>query len=170
MFQVLMAWLFSIVAVAAAIAMILQERMVYSVGLMIVVLLSVAGMFLMMQFPFLFFVQVIVYAGAVMVLFLFTAMIVGEEPAPRLLLEGRHAWLVLTIVSLFFLEMALFVVQTPAGVQPPGEFGVILEGAGLLEHLGRLLFTDYFVLLQGVALLVLSSLVGAVHLSRGLDS
>lgn len=168
MFQVLTAWFFSVLAVGGAIAMILQQRMIYSVGLMIVVLLAIAGMFLHMQFPFLFFVQVIVYAGAVMVLFLFTAMIVGEGPAPPLLIQGRHAWLVLTIVTLFVAEMGLFLMQTP-GVHPPAEFGVVMEGTGLLGHLGQLLFTEYFVLLQGVGLLVLVALVGAVYLSRGVN-
>lgn len=168
MVQIVLIWLFSVVALGAAVAMILQRRMVYSVGLMIVVLLSIAGLYLMMQFPFLFFVQVIVYAGAVMVLFLFTAMIVGEQPAPRFSLRGRNAWLVLMIFSLFLFEMVIFVAQTPSGPDRPGEFDVVVEGSRILGHLGELLFLDFAVLLQGVGLLVLVALVGAVYLSQGL--
>lgn len=163
--QSVLVWFFSVVSIAAALSMILQRYMVYSIGLMIVTLLGIAGLFLTLNAPFLALVQVIVYAGAVMVLFVFSSMIVGEKASPDLSIGNAYSWLVLGIVSLFFLDFWLLIVNTPFPGGLAGSFQIDLEGGHPITYLGTLLFTEYVLALQSVALVLLVALVGAVYIS-----
>lgn len=159
-------WFFSIVSVGAALLMILQRYMVYSVGLMIIVLLGVAGLFLTMNAPFLALVQVIVYAGAVMVLFVFTAMIIGEEESPDLNIGSAYSWLALGIVSLLMVDLTLLIRQIPVVSGVPVNTAEDTTGGGPIYYLGELLFTDYVLSLQLVGFVILVALVGAIYRSR----
>lgn len=164
--QAVLTWLFSIVSVVAAILMILQTYMVYSIGLMIIVLLGIAGLFLTLNAPFLALVQVIVYAGAVMVLFVFSAMIVGEKKSPDLTVGDPLSWLVLAIVGLLMFDLAILIAKTPLPEGLAGSFGIDLQGGHPITYLGTLLFTEYALALQSVGVVLLVALVGAVYLSR----
>ena len=75
--QSLTFWILAVVAVAAALAMVLARRAVHCALLLAVVMLSLAVLYALLGAPFLAFVQVIVYTGAVLMLFLFVLMIVG---------------------------------------------------------------------------------------------
>jgi NADH-quinone oxidoreductase subunit J len=157
--------LFSAVSIGSAVGMILQRYMVYSIGLMIMVLLGVAGLFLTLNAPFLALVQVIVYAGAVMVLFLFSSMIVGEKESPDLEVGNAYSWLVLGILALFFLDFWMIIANTPMPTGLPGSFSIDLQGGHPITYLGTVLFTEYALALQSVGLVLLVALVGAVYIS-----
>src|SRR6202034_4917752 len=77
-------WILAVVAVAAALGMVLARRAVHCAVLLAVVMLSLAVLYAMLGAPFLAFVQVIVYTGAVLMLFLFVLMIVGVHSADSL--------------------------------------------------------------------------------------
>lgn len=156
---------FSAVSVAAALAMILQNYMIYSIGLMIVVLLGLAGLFLTLNAPFLALVQVIVYAGAVMVLFVFSAMIVGENESPDLTIGDPLSWIVLLIAGVLLFDLALLLAGTHIPVGLSGSFAIDLKGGHPITYLGQLLFTDYILALQSVGLVLLVALVGGIYLS-----
>jgi NADH-quinone oxidoreductase subunit J len=158
--------LFSAVSIMAAIAMILQRYMVYSIGLMIVVLLGIAGLFLTLNATFLAVVQVIVYAGAVMVLFVFSAMIVGEKDSPDLSVGDPFSWIVLGIVTTLLMNLAVIVAYTPLPIGPGGTFQQDVQGGHPILPLGSILFTEYSLALQSVGLVLLVALVGAVYLSE----
>lgn len=159
-------WFFSIVSVVAALLMILQRYMVYSVGLMIIVLLGIAGLFLTLNAPFLALVQVIVYAGAVMVLFVFTAMIVGEKQSPDLNIGSPYSWLALGIVSLLMVDLTLLLREIPLVAGVPVNTAEDASGGGPINFLGQLLFTDYVLALQVIGFVILVGLVGAIYRSR----
>lgn len=159
-------WFFSIVSVGAALLMILQRYMVYSIGFMIIVLLGIAGLFLTLNAPFLALVQVIVYAGAVMVLFVFSAMIVGETASPDLEIGSAYSWLALGIVTLFMMDMWLFLVNLPVVTGPPVDTGEQASGGGPISYLGEMIFTDYVLSLQALGFVILVALVGAIYRSR----
>lgn len=158
--------LFSSIAIACALLMVLQREMVYSVGLMILVLISVAGLFLILNAQFLFFVQLIVYAGAVMVFFVFTAMMIRVQDLPSLSLTQPHFWIGLGIVSLLLFQFGMYVRNIPVPTGLPGEFGIELEDGSILRFIGKELFTNHIVALQGLSVLLLVALVGAVYISR----
>ena len=89
-------WVFAPIAVAAAIAMLLMRNAVHAALLLVVNFFCIAVMYLLLDAPFLFAVQIIVYAGAIMVLFLFVIMLLGvdrgEDLRERLIAPapGRH--------------------------------------------------------------------------------
>lgn len=167
--EALLFTIFSSVAIGAALLMILQRQIVYSVGLMIIVLISVGGLFLVLNAEFLFFVQLIVYAGAVMVFFVFAAMMIGEQDIEPFTLKSPQFWIALVIVSLLLFQLGIYI----GGIQPvgiPGDFSIELEGGNSVTYIGKRLFTDYVVALQGLGVLILVALVGAIYISRDPES
>ena len=87
-------WILAILAVAAALGMILARKAVHCALMLAVVMLSLAVMYAMLGAPFLAFVQVIVYTGAVLMLFLFVLMIVGITAADSTIetIRGQRLW------------------------------------------------------------------------------
>ncbi len=157
---------FSAVAIASALLMIRRGPMIYSVGMMILVLLSLAGLFLVLNAPFLALVQIIVYAGAVMVLFVFTAMIIGEQEDRSV----EHGWFYgvfsLLVAGVLGVELTLIAGNVPVPRTLAGTFGCDVAGGNVVACVGELLFTDYILVLQVVALVILVAMIGAIYISR----
>src|SRR5580700_5490660 len=95
-------WVLAILAVAAALGMILARRAVHCALMLAVVMLSLAVMYAMLGAPFLAFVQVIVYTGAVLMLFLFVLMIVGVSSKDSLVetIRGQRAATILVGIGM----------------------------------------------------------------------
>ena len=89
-----MFWILAVLAVSAALAMILVRQAVHCALMLAVVMLSLAVMYAMQGAPFLAFVQVIVYTGAVLMLFLFVVMLIGITSAESLVetIRGQRLW------------------------------------------------------------------------------
>lgn len=158
--------IFASVATVSALFMILQRRLIYSVGLMIVVLLSVSGLFLIMNAPFLAIVNAIVYAGAVMVLFVFTAMILGSEADLPLFTNPWVLGGAVGVGGLILLQLFLLIGSISYAPTVPGQYQIDVVEEGVVAYFGSVLFSEYVVVLQAVGLLLLVALVGAVYISR----
>ena len=151
------------VAVAAALGVAFSRHPIYNVLFLVVTILALAGLFLTLDAEFLAALQVIVYAGAIMVLFLFVIMMLNLAPTgvvPGLL--GRPAAYVVGALLLLVLTAAVLASlggplagRTP----PPGPSGTV-------ENVGRLLLTRYVLPVELASLLLLAGMVGAVSLSR----
>src|SRR6202034_3440819 len=100
--QSLAFWVLAVVAVAAALGMVLARRAVHCALMLAVVMLSLAVMYAMLGAPFLAFVQVIVYTGAVLMLFLFVLMIVGVNSADSLVetIRGQRVAAILVAIGM----------------------------------------------------------------------
>src|SRR6202007_3276052 len=87
-------WILAVLAVAAALAMILVRRAVHCALMLAVVMLCLATMYAMQGAPFLAFVQIIVYTGAVLMLFLFVIMLIGLSSSDSLVetIKGQRLW------------------------------------------------------------------------------
>src|SRR5580704_11205231 len=98
-------WVLAIISVAAALGMVLARKAVHCAMLLAVVMLSLAVMYAMLGAPFLAFVQVIVYTGAVLMLFLFVLMIVGISAADSVIetIRGQRLWAALGGIALLVL-------------------------------------------------------------------
>jgi NADH-quinone oxidoreductase subunit J len=165
--ETLLFWLLAVVALVASVSMIIQRNPVHSALFLIITLLSLAGLFLLLHAHFLAVIQVIVYAGAIMVLFLFVIMLLDirrTEAAPSRVKLQKSLGVLLGIV--FFLETVLILrsgairelaVQAAAPLAP--DFGTAVA-------LGRALFTGYLFPLQLAAVLLFVALIGAVVLSK----
>jgi NADH-quinone oxidoreductase subunit J len=152
-------------AVVTALGMVLTRNAVYSALLLVVNLFCLAGFYVLLEAQFVAAVQVIVYAGAIMVLFLFVLMLLGignEEAVYETIKGQRPAALLLTLGLLVTLAGALF-----AGVfdAAPASLATANEG-GNVQAVGRILFTHYTFAFETAGVLLVVAAVGALVLGK----
>jgi NADH-quinone oxidoreductase subunit J len=160
-------WVFAPVSVASAIAMLVMRNAVHAALFLIVNFFTIAVMYLLLDAPFLFAVQIIVYAGAIMVLFLFVIMLLGidrgddvHEP-----LIGQRPLAVILAVG-FVLEIG-FAVRAGIGfsTRAPAGFDVVNRG-GNTQALATVLFRDYFFPFEVTSVLLIIAAVAAMVLAQ----
>jgi NADH-quinone oxidoreductase subunit J len=153
---------FGAICVAGAINLIAQKHPLYSALSLVVVMGALAGIYLLLGAEFLAAIQVIVYAGAIMVLFVFVIMLLGagEEEHTR----GSKIALIFGVPGM--LVLAVLVVWLMLKSRPLGEtIGVgSLYGSG--QTIGRLLFGEFLLPFEITSVLILIAIMGAVVLAR----
>jgi NADH-quinone oxidoreductase subunit J len=160
-------WVFAPISVASAIAMLLMRNAVHAALFLIVNFFCLAVFFLILDAPFLFAVQIIVYAGAIMVLFLFVIMLLGvdrEDELRERLVAQRPLALALAVG--FVVEIAL-AVRTGIGFAtkaPPG-FDAVNE-PGNAQALARVLFRKYFFPFEATSILLIVAAIAAMVLAQ----
>jgi NADH-quinone oxidoreductase subunit J len=154
--------LIALIAVGSAVGLIVKKNPIHGALFLVVNLGSVAALYLMLGAEFLAAAQVIVYAGAIMVLFVFAIMVLipGKEetgPDPR---RRLRLWALPAGAVLFLLVVGLLARPgaAPAPARPPV--------AGNVEAIGRLLFTDYLFPFELTSILLLAAMVGVLLLAR----
>jgi NADH-quinone oxidoreductase subunit J len=159
-------------AVGSSLLVIGQRNPVYSVMLLIASFAALAGIYVLLDAPFTAVTQIIVYAGAIMVLFLFVVMLlnVGQEDAAEY--DQSHPFnrpfvrrfgALLGIVIVAELAWAVWHVSTR---QPAAIAAAAPGSVSSVREIGRVLFTDYAFPFEATSLLILVALVGAVVLAR----
>jgi NADH-quinone oxidoreductase subunit J len=144
--------------VASGIGMLLVRNTIYSALLLVFNFLNVALLYLFLGAPFIALTQITVYAGAIMVLFMFVIMLLGTEKlSPKEALEG-HRWFAAFLVGLSILEM-IFVFNQHQGLFT-GE-ALVVNFVSPAE-IGRALFTDYALPFEMVAFILVVATIGAV--------
>jgi NADH-quinone oxidoreductase subunit J len=157
-------WVLAIVAVGAAIGMIFTRRAVHCAVLLAVVMLILAAMYAMQGAPFLAFVQVIVYTGAVLMLFLFVMMIVGISSADSIIetIRGQRLWA--GLAGICFLVLLILVVGHaaigPAAVAGPR------NSSSNVGDLATLIFTTYVFPFEVTSALLITAALGAMVLAH----
>ena len=155
-------FLFAGTAVAFAVNLVLQRHPIYSALSLIGVMASLASLYLMLGAEFIAAVQVVVYAGAIMVLFVFVIMLLnaGEEERTDQSRFTKYFGLPLLLVFVVFL-MAVIHRQIPQeSVVRFGDF------PGQTADIGRRLFVDFLLPFEVVSILILIAILGAVVLAR----
>jgi len=157
-------WLLAVVSVAAALGMILARRAVHCAVLLAVVMLSLAVLYATAGAPFLAFVQIIVYTGAVLMLFLFVLMIVGVSAADsmRETIKGQRLAAGLGGIGLLAL-LALTVGRAAIGPAAPAGAGY---GAANVTRIATLIFTRYFFPFEVTSALLITAALGAMVLAH----
>jgi NADH-quinone oxidoreductase subunit J len=160
-------WVFAPVSVASAIAMLMMRNAVHSALFLIVNLFCLAVFYLVLDAPFLFAVQIIVYAGAIMVLFLFVIMLLGvdrtDDLRERLIAQRPLAVL---LAAGFVLEI-VFAVRAGVGFSrhAPAGFDAVNRG-GNARALARVLFRDYFFPFEVTSILLIIAAIAAMVLAQ----
>jgi NADH-quinone oxidoreductase subunit J len=157
-------WVLAILAVAAAFGMILARRAVHCALMLAVVMLSLAVMYVMLGAPFLAFVQVIVYTGAVLMLFLFVLMIVGITAADSIIetLRGQRLWAAAGGIALLVL-LSLVVGHAVIGPAAPSSAKF---GNSNVQDLAHLIFTKYVFAFELTSALLITAALGAMVLAH----
>jgi NADH-quinone oxidoreductase subunit J len=157
-------WFLSALTLGGAIMVISSKSPVHSILYLIITFFAISGHYILLNAQFLAIVNVIVYAGAIMVLFLFVVMLMNlnaESDPPQknkyILYGGTIAGASLMLVLVAAIKQAtkgVHMVETTVGT------------GGLIENLGKVLFTDYVFPFEISSVLFLSAMIGAVVISK----
>jgi NADH-quinone oxidoreductase subunit J len=161
-------WVFAPISVASAVLMLTRRNAVHAALFLIVNFFTIAVMFLLLDAPFLFAVQIIVYAGAIMVLFLFVIMLLGvdrsERPGERLF--GQRSLAIILGVG-FSLEVFVALrasIGFAATASPT--FNATANAGGNPLALAKVLFTSYFFPFEVTSLLLIVAAIAAMVLAN----
>ncbi len=164
MMPIYFAYLFSGLAVVFAISTILQKNPVYSAASLIGVMIMLACNYVILGAEFIAAIQIIVYVGAIMVLFVFVIMLLNIEKAKResLFIPRRTVGVLLGLA--LFLKLAI--VGYTAKVVLEKGFLQIPEGMDSTTVIGKYLFSNYLLPFEVASIVLLVGLIGAVVLGR----
>ena len=155
-------YILSIIALYSAVMMLLSKKPIHSVLYLTLTFFAIGGHYILLNAQFLAIVHIIVYAGAIMVLFLFTVMLLNlnkDERSPKPVWVKGAAIIAGVMLGMVLIGVLrgydLHVIQQPAGSQ-----------IGLVKELGRVLFKDYMLPFEVSSILFLTAMVGAVLLGK----
>lgn len=160
----IMFWFLSILALGAAVMVVASKSPVYSILFLILTFFAISGHYILLNAQFLAIVNIIVYAGAIMVLFLFVVMLMNlnAESEPH----QKNKWL-LYIGGISGGSLLLVMVAALKKVAATNQLVQMNNGeVGLIKNLGIKLFTDYVFPFEISSVLFLSAMIGAVVISK----
>jgi NADH-quinone oxidoreductase subunit J len=158
--------MFGGIAIGCALGVVFHRNPVHCALLLVGVLLSVSGLFVMLHAPFIAALQVIVYAGAIMVLFLFVVMLLNVKSESAILTPGAAKGFGILFALLIFVEL-LWTVLSPAGGDSSGMPEAVLPpDFGSPAAIGRILYTVWLFPFEITSILLLVAVVGAVVLAK----
>ena len=157
-------WILAIIAVAAGLGMVLARKAVHCAVLLAIVMLCLAILYLMLGAPFLALVQIIVYTGAVLMLFLFVLMIVGISAADSVIetIRGQRLWATLSGIAMLVL-LSLVIGHAVIGPAAPASAKF---GNANVTTLANLIFTKYLYPFEITSALLITAAVGAMVLAH----
>ena len=158
-------WVFAAVLVAAALGVIVARNPVHSALLLVLAFFTSAAIWLLIQAEFLAIVLVLVYVGAVMVLFLFVVMMLDINLEEIRLGFTRFAWLGWLVALAVIIEIVGVVAAVGFGLDVGAGVTPLPAGYSNTRDLGTLLYTDYIYPLELAAMLLLVAIVAAIALT-----
>ena len=162
-------WIFGVIAMGSALLCITRKNPVGSALWLVVTLFALAAMFVLLDAQFIAALQVLVYAGAIMVLFLFVIMLLNlGRPGPSDM-KGPAGLLVGAVLAglLLFQLRALGSAAPPEAIQlPPGMIAAAQARQGMVGAVATPLFDAYLIPFEIASLLLLAAIVGAVVLAK----
>ena len=166
-------WYLAITSVAAGLVMISMRNPVHAAISLVIVIFHVAGLFVILGSGFLAVAQIAIYAGAIVVLFLFTLMMLDMRHLPHSRVTHRQMWLGIPLALLLAIEAIVIGLGTPAidksikGFYPPS---TVSELGGSTQALAKMLFTDYTLPFLAVSIMLTSATIGAIVLARRIET
>jgi len=163
--ELILFFILALVAIATALGMLFSRNAVYSALFLVLNFVSVAVFYLLLSAPFIAMAQITVYAGAIMVLFLFVIMLLGAEAIP-----GRPSWQKFafpTVLAGILAIETIYILVTRA--RPEGTVlapEATVNTVDNLRELGSTLFNSYLLPFEVTSILLLVAMVGAIVLTR----
>lgn len=154
----------AIVCVGAVVGMIIFKNQAYSAILLILAFCATAGLFALLDAPFIAAVQIIIYAGAIMVLFIFVIMMINVRVG---ISPEKKKW-TLGLAGLLGIVLIIELLLSIKGAFSSGT-GIGLEKMGSPTDLGHLLFTKYLYPFEITSILIIAALVGSIVLMKKRD-
>ena len=154
---------FTFLMLAAALAVVTNRRPTYSVLSLLVVMFCLAALFVMLGAFFVAALQVLLYAGAVLVLFLFVIMLLNLQPEAIARTRAFTLRAAGTLAAALLFSWLTHLFLTAADDRP---LYAVPALSGSVESIGRRLFTDYLLPFELASFLILAAIIGAVTLAR----
>jgi NADH-quinone oxidoreductase subunit J len=157
---------FAVLVLGGGVLTITQRSAVHSAIALIVSLLGVAGLYLLQQAEFLFAVQIVLYVGGIMVLFLFVIMLVNLDQAARERQFNRQ-WLVALIASVVVgVQIGYFIYRGKSAFHIADIGSAVPSALGNTEMLADKLFSEYLLPFEIASVLLLVAVVGSVVMAK----
>lgn len=154
----------SALAIAGGVAMLVYKNPMYSALGLLISILAVAGLFALLSATFLFMVQIIVYAGAIMTLILFILMFlnISDKDLP----QEPNKYKLIALGAVFMMPINILIIKAISKL-PSADFSIVEEGDfGGIKALGMLLYRNWLVSFELISILLLVALIGAVVLVK----
>ena len=162
-------YIFAALSVAGALLVITHKNPVSSAVSLVLTLFSTAVLFVLLQAHFVAAIQILVYAGAIMVLFLFTVMFLNLRP-DALRFDTRKLTLKVSVFLVVLLFTGYFAVMAFNKAFPSGGAVTAPEGFGTVEGVGNMLFTDYLLPFELTSVLIIAAIIGVVAIAKKRES
>jgi NADH-quinone oxidoreductase subunit J len=152
----------SFIAIISSILMIFHKNAMYSVLFLLICFFSVAGLYVMLNAQFLGIVHIIVYAGAIMVLFLYVIMFLNMN-SPITIRKSKLVMLAAVLTGLMFLLVMFAALWSTGFGQNPAQ---VDQSIGLPKTLGKVLFNEFLIPFEVTSVLFLSAMIGVVIFNK----
>ncbi|MFH5831989.1 NADH-quinone oxidoreductase subunit J [Halalkalibaculum sp. DA3122] len=154
----------AILAIAAALGMVISKNTVNSALFLVINMVALAGVYVLLQAHFLAIIQVIVYAGAIMVLFLFVIMLLNLDAEKSLFNKFRVKYFVAFLLGIVVLSQILYSIGGVTDMLP--ELPSEVSQVGTVEAIGEVMFTTYLLPFEMTAILLTAAVVGALVVAQ----
>lgn len=156
-------YFFATVLILAALTVVLARNPVYSVLSLVAAIFSLASLFILLEAFFVGVILLLVYAGAVLVLFLFVVMILNLNQAEVARVKQSRLRPLGFLAGAAFLTEFLWVIRASSSAETAAASSI----RGTIETIGRILFTDYLLPFELTSFLLLAAVIGIVSLAQG---
>ncbi|MDX2154717.1 MAG: NADH-quinone oxidoreductase subunit J [Bryobacteraceae bacterium] len=158
---------FALLTLGGAILTVTRRNAVHSAMSLILSLLGVAGLYLLQHAEFLFAVQIVLYIGGIMVLFLFVIMLVNLDQAEKEKQFNSQWPVALACVGVVTAQIVYFLSKgMPAFKLAPAPAAPVKPGAGNVEQIADVLFSDYLLPFEVASVMLLVAVVGSVMMAK----
>jgi len=157
---------FAISMTVISLLIVTRKNPVHSVLWMLVLFVHVAGLYLFLNAEFLAAVQMIIYAGAVLVLFLFVIMLLNLRKEER---ERKYNtfWPISAVICTTMVVFMLRILRHTGVIPPPGEYSIDkISAEGSMMSVGRVLYTRYILPFEVASFILIIAIIGAVILAK----
>ena len=162
-------WVFGVIAMGSALLCITRKNPIASALWLVVTLFALAALFVLLDAQFIAVLQVLVYAGAIMVLFLFVIMLLNlGRPGPTDIKGPAGLLIAVVLAGALLLQLRVLSQSTlPSGIQlPAGTVSALQQQQGMVAAVANPLFGEYLIPFEIASVLLLAAIVGAVVLAK----
>ncbi len=154
----------AVLAIGSALAMVINKNVVNSALFLVLNMVSLAGIFLILNAQFLAVIQVLVYAGAIMVLFLFVIMLLNVDDEEKLFDKFRVKYLLTFVLAMAVMGQIFYSLAGVTDMLP--QISEQMAAIGTVEAVGDVLYTDYLLPFEMTAVLLTAAVVGALMIAQ----
>ena len=156
--------LLAVLAIGSALAMVMNKNVVNSALFLVINMVSLAGIYLLLNAQFLAVIQILVYAGAIMVLFLFVIMLLNVEDEEKLFDKFRVKYFLAFILGAAVVGQIFYSIAGVTDMLP--EISSNMAEIGTVEAAGDVLYTKYLLPFEMTAILLTAAVVGALMIAQ----